>query len=98
MVLFSTPLLVMGFPGAVECCNYIAIYLKAGLYLSPEPQIQERTLCEVRERPMYSAREESLDRLELICTSKHGIVHYVIVRGELGVEHCQSNHTLTRTL
>ena len=24
-------LLVMGFPGAAECCNYIAAYLKAGL-------------------------------------------------------------------
>ena len=34
---------------------------------------------------MYSAWEESLDGLELICTSKHGIVHYVIFRGELGV-------------
>ena len=34
---------------------------------------------------MYSAWEESLDGLELIRTSKHGIVHYVIFRGELGV-------------
>jgi hypothetical protein len=24
-------LLVMGFPGATECCNYIVVYLKAGL-------------------------------------------------------------------
>jgi hypothetical protein len=28
-------LLVMGFPGAVECCNCIAAYLKGGLQLSP---------------------------------------------------------------
>jgi hypothetical protein len=28
-------LLVMGFLGAAECCNYIAAYLKAGLQLSP---------------------------------------------------------------
>jgi hypothetical protein len=28
-------LLVMGFPRAAECCNYIAAYLKAGLQLSP---------------------------------------------------------------
>ena len=34
---------------------------------------------------MYSAQVESLDGLELIRTSKHGILHYVIVRGEQGV-------------
>jgi hypothetical protein len=34
---------------------------------------------------MYSERAESLDGLELICTSKHGIVHYVIFRGEFWV-------------
>jgi hypothetical protein len=28
-------LLVMGFPGAAECCNYIAAYLKDGLLSSP---------------------------------------------------------------
>ena len=35
VVLYYVPLLVMGFPGAAECCNYIAAYLKAGLQLSP---------------------------------------------------------------
>jgi hypothetical protein len=28
-------LLVMGFPGAVECCNYVAAYLKDDLQTSP---------------------------------------------------------------
>jgi hypothetical protein len=28
-------LLVMGFPGAVECCNYVVAYLKDGLPSSP---------------------------------------------------------------
>ena len=28
-------LLVIGFLGAVECCNYIAVYLKDGLLSSP---------------------------------------------------------------
>jgi hypothetical protein len=28
-------LLVMGFPGAAECCNYIAAYLKDSLLSSP---------------------------------------------------------------
>ena len=28
-------LLVMGFPGAAECCNYIAAHLKDGLLSSP---------------------------------------------------------------
>jgi hypothetical protein len=35
VVLSYVPLLVMGFPGAAECCNHIAAYLKAGLQLSP---------------------------------------------------------------
>jgi hypothetical protein len=28
-------LLVMGFPGAADCCNYIAAYLKDDLHSSP---------------------------------------------------------------
>ena len=35
VIALGIALLVMGFPGAMECCNYVAAYLKDGLPSSP---------------------------------------------------------------
>jgi hypothetical protein len=35
IITLRVALLVMGFPGAVECCNHIAVCLKAGLQANP---------------------------------------------------------------